>query len=147
MIKYTLNNYYNELSLFDKDVKKLVKKVSKILKIKDKLFFEISIVDKEQIRDINNKYRNKNLATDVISFSFNDNTEIKSNLIGEIFICYEKILDQANEYHHSIKREYLFLITHGLLHLLGYDHIKKEDEEKMFSLQDEILNKLKIKIG
>lgn len=147
MIKYSLNNNYSNLSQYDKDVKKLIKKTSKILGIKEKLFFEISLVDGISIKQINNKYRNKNYITDVISFSFNDNNEIKSNLIGEIFICYDKILEQSKQYNHSIKREYLFLIIHGLLHLLGYDHINKNDEEKMFCLQDKILDELKVKRG
>ena len=82
--------------------------------------------------------------TDVISFAFLDNNEIKNELIGEIFISYDKIHEQAKEYNHSIKREYLFLFLHGLLHLLGYDHISKEDEKIMFDIQDSILNELKI---
>lgn len=147
MIKFEINNTYNELVEYNKDIKRLIKEVSKTLSIKDKLFFEISVVNDEKIKEINKLYRNKNSTTDVISFSFNDNKDFKSNLIGEIYICYEKIIEQSIAYNHSIKREYLFLITHGLLHLLGYDHMEKKEEEKMFNLQEKILNKLNIKRG
>ena len=64
--------------------------------------------------------------------------------LGDIFICVEKVFEQANEYGHSPYRECAFLITHGILHLLGYDHMEKEDEVVMFGLQDEILNELEI---
>ena len=63
----------------------------------------------------------------------------KMVVLGEIYISYQKAEDQAKEYGHSIEREMKFLFVHGLLHLLGYDHMKKEDEEIMFRLQDEIL--------
>ena len=65
--------------------------------------------------------------------------------LGSISICVEKAIEQANEYMHSFEREMSFLFIHGLLHLLGYDHIEKEDEEVMFKLQDEILNALDIR--
>ena len=64
--------------------------------------------------------------------------------IGDIIISYEKAQEQANEYGHSLNREMCFLFTHGVLHLFGYDHINKTDEDKMFSLQKKILNDLKI---
>ena len=60
--------------------------------------------------------------------------------LGEIYICLGRAKDQANEYGHSLKRELCFLLTHGFLHLNGYDHMTEEDEKVMFSLQDEILN-------
>ena len=60
--------------------------------------------------------------------------------LGEIYISLEKAIEQAKEYNHSLKRELTFLFLHGLLHLLGYDHMKEEDEKIMFNLQDEILN-------
>ena len=59
--------------------------------------------------------------------------------LGDIYISVEKASEQAQEYGHSIKRELCFLFVHGLLHLLGYDHMNKEDEEVMFDLQEKIL--------
>ena len=66
-------------------------------------------------------------------------------VLGDIYISYDKVISQAKEYNHSIKREICFLAVHGLLHLLGYDHMKKEDEIKMFSLQKELLEDYGIK--
>ena len=68
----------------------------------------------------------------------------KTVFLGDIVLCYDKIIAQANEYNHSIKREFAFLVLHSLLHLLGYDHIKVSDEKKMFDKQKYILNELKI---
>ncbi len=60
-------------------------------------------------------------------------------MLGDIYISIDKAKSQAEEYGHSLKRELSFLTVHGFLHLLGYDHMEKEDEIKMFSLQNEIL--------
>lgn len=62
------------------------------------------------------------------------------NELGDIFINVQAIIDQASEYGHSMRREVCFLFTHGLLHLLGYDHMNENDEKEMFSLQDVILD-------
>jgi len=116
--------------------------------------FELSItfVTNRKIKKINREYRNIDRVTDVISFAFLDDEEsqiIYNNkfpiALGEIYISCDVAKRQAIEYGHSLKREYSFLFLHGLLHLLGYDHIEKEDEEVMFSLQDEILNNLEIR--
>ncbi|MEI3327068.1 MAG: rRNA maturation RNase YbeY, partial [Thomasclavelia sp.] len=93
-------------------------------------------------------YRNIDRATDVISFALEDSeqyyVEGMARNIGDIFISVDHALMQANEYGHSLKREMCFLFTHGLLHLLGFDHMEKEDEEKMIAMQKKILNALKI---
>ncbi|MBQ1496074.1 MAG: rRNA maturation RNase YbeY [Bacilli bacterium] len=104
--------------------------------------FSIIIVDNEKIHEINKEYRGIDRPTDVISFALEENEdyEVKERLLGDIFISIDKVYDQAKEYNHSVKRELFFLVTHGFLHLLGYDHMKKEDEEIMFPLQEKILN-------
>ena len=66
-------------------------------------------------------------------------------MLGDIYISYEKVKSQALEYNHSLVRELCFLAIHGLLHLLGYDHMKKEDEIRMFELQKELLDSYGIK--
>lgn len=108
------------------------------------VMFNIIIVDKEKIHEINKTYRNIDRPTDVISFALEDEEEmIKPDdirILGDIYICIEKVHEQANEYNHSFKRELTFLAVHGLLHLLGYDHMEKEDEKIMFSKQEEVLN-------
>ena len=104
--------------------------------------FNIIIVDKEKIQQINRDYRNKDAVTDVISFAFEEVDDVKYDnirFLGEIYICYDICLKNAKKYGNSFDREFCFLFIHGLLHLLGYDHQTKEQEEVMFKLQDEIL--------
>lgn len=114
----------------------------KKLKLKN-VYFEIIFIDNDEIHKLNREYRNIDRPTDVISFAFNDNGNLKGpvNMLGEIYVSIDKMKEQALEYNHSEKRELSFLCIHGLLHLLGYDHTKGEKEEKeMFDLQKEILN-------
>ena len=129
------------------------KKISKITqrKVGRKGNFEVSVtfVDLETIHEINKTYRKIDRPTDVISFAFLDNEEFVIKgvpiLLGDIYICKEIAIKQADEYGHSLRRELAFLFTHGLLHLFGYDHVNSEEEERvMFSLQDEILNEVNI---
>ncbi len=108
----------------------------------------IVFVDNETIQKINKEYRQIDKVTDVISFAFEDNSKIVYNdfrLLGDIYISIPQMIEQAILYKHSEKRELSFLTVHGLLHLLGYDHQNKDEEEIMFSLQELILNENNIK--
>lgn len=142
-MEYELTNLTNEkvnLQLLDK----VVCKVSKLLNINNS-FVSIVLTDNKHIHEINKTYRNIDRETDVISFAFMDNDEnIKSDItdLGEIYISLEKAHSQAEDYNHSFEREICFLLVHGLLHLLGYDHMNEKDEKEMFGLQDEILSSL-----
>ena len=106
--------------------------------------FNIIFVDSEKIRKLNKDYRNIDRETDVISFALEDgeaNIPFEfGRLLGDIYICVSKMKEQAKEYGHSEKREMGFLTVHGLLHLLGYDHMTKDEEKIMFEKQKEILN-------
>ncbi len=107
------------------------------------VMFNVIIVDNESIHKINKEYRNIDRETDVITFALEDNKQIELKdirVLGDIYISYDKVISQAKEYNHSIKREICFLAVHGLLHLLGYDHMNSLDERKMFDLQKELLN-------
>ncbi len=106
--------------------------------------FNVIFVDSDKIKELNKTYRNIDRETDVISFALEDgeaniNFEF-GRLLGDIYICVPKMKAQAKEYGHSIAREMGFLTIHGLLHLLGYDHMTKEEEKIMFAKQEEILN-------
>ena len=127
------------------DFKKYFLSIMKDLQVEDALV-NIIIVDNEEIKKINKEYRNIDNVTDVISFALED-VEFKTpfRILGDIYISYEKVKEQALKYEHSEKRELYFLATHGLLHLLGYDHMNKEDEKVMFTLQRELLDKYDIK--
>lgn len=115
---------------------------------------EISIllVDNEEIQKLNKIHRNIDRPTDVLSFpmfEYDENGEIDISecdfgengeiLLGDIVISLEKAMQQSKEYGHSFEREVGFLTAHSLLHLLGYDHMEKDEELEMFSLQEEIL--------
>lgn len=133
--------------LKEKDFLFLMEKAFSYLKVKQDYSLSLDIVGEEEITSINRDYRGIDRPTDVISFAFNDDKSelglIKGDaprLLGEILICDEKAFSQAKEYGHSPEREFSFLFVHGLLHLLGYDHMKKEDEEVMFPLQEKILS-------
>lgn len=110
--------------------------------------FSVIFVDDEEIHRINKEYRHVDRVTDVISFAFEDNEEkIYNNIriLGDIYICIPQMKRQATSYGHSEKRELSFLCVHGLLHLLGYDHMNESDEKIMFGLQELILNEKNIK--
>ena len=110
--------------------------------------FSIIFVGDEEIHQINKEYRGIDRVTDVISFAFEDNNKMVYNsfrLLGDIYISIPQMKRQAIEYGHSEKRELSFLTVHGLLHLLGYDHMTKSDEEIMFALQEMILDDQDIK--
>ena len=107
----------------------------------------VIIIDNEKIHEINLKYRGIDRPTDVISFALEDdktfvNTSFR--VLGDIYISIDKVYEQASNYNHSVRREISFLTVHGILHLLGYDHMKKEDELVMFSKQEKILEELGI---
>lgn len=109
--------------------------------------FSVIIVDNEKIHEINKTYRGIDRPTDVISFALEEDEdyEVKERLLGDIYISIDKVYEQAKSYGHSVKRELFFLVTHGFLHLLGYDHMEKKDEEVMFPLQEKILNEYGVK--
>jgi len=141
MNDYSITNeygYHKDYSFLDDVIKRTLKHE----KVKN-ANFSIVFVDNEKIQYLNKNYRNIDRVTDVISFAFEDNAKVVYNnvrFLGEIYICIPRMIEQANEYGHSETRELAFLTVHGLLHLLGYDHIEKVDEEKMMKLQEVILN-------
>ncbi|MBP3857612.1 MAG: rRNA maturation RNase YbeY [Ruminiclostridium sp.] len=111
--------------------------------------FEVSVTftDNAGIREINKEYRDIDRETDVLSFpmtgegeEFTVNPETDCYMLGDIVISLEKALAQAEEYGHSFRREVAFLTVHSMLHLLGYDHERSEEEEReMFGKQDIVL--------
>ena len=136
-------NFVNETKTDTKAMEKLINKIFKQFKHR-KDIFSIIFVDKEEIQRINKEYRNIDRVTDVISFAYNDDetdTAYAGDEIGDIFICLDRAAEQAVEYEHSLEREVGFLAVHGYLHLKGYDHMTKEEEKVMFTLQEKILEK------
>lgn len=133
----------DEIKILNDYIKYVVKKLEL-----DNCEFNIIFVDNKRIHEINKEYRNIDRETDVISFALEDEMDIEYQdfrLLGDIYISIDKAISQADEYGHSVLREVCFLATHGILHLLGYDHMNKEDEEKMFSLQNKLLDEYDIR--
>lgn len=149
MVFSSLNKFkiYN-LSKYDikneiKSIKRYVKKCLKEENVKNARF-SIILTTNEYIKELNTKYRNIEKETDVISFALEDEKKekffLKERVLGDIYISVDKAKSQSKEYGHSLNRELSFLAVHGLLHLLGYDHMEKEDEKIMFKKQELILD-------
>lgn len=142
------NSKFAECESYENFYLELMDVTFKKLSIKCDPIVSVSIVDNRYIHKINKKYRGIDRPTDVISFAFLDSENNYDKILflpgpvvlGDIYISLDKAKEQAEEYGHSLHRELSFLFVHGLLHLLGYDHMNKEDEEEMFKLQDEILS-------
>lgn len=147
MNSFEIINETNENITELEEIKKLVEYALNYQKIENSIF-NIIIVDEEKIQEINREYRNKDSVTDVISFALEDDEtfiETDMRILGDIYICLKRCKDQSVEYGHSFLRELSFLTIHGLLHLLGYDHMNEEDEKVMFKLQEMILSEYGIK--
>lgn len=147
MLNIVNKTNYNDLDKYYPLIKKYYKKTINILKLEDSYDLSLIIVGPKKIREINREYRKIDKPTDVISFAMIDSDDDlfydDAIQLGDIFINRNKVLSQSKEYNHSIKREFVFLFVHGLLHLLGYDHMNLKDEKIMFSIQNKIVGDLK----
>ena len=146
MLNIVNRTKYNDFKEYYPLLEEYYNKTLKVLKIEDNYVLSLIICGPILIRKINREYRNIDKETDVISFALLDNEETieyeDQIELGDIFINRNRVLRQAKEYGHSEKREFVFLFVHGLLHLLGYDHMTPEDEKKMFALQKKIVGDL-----
>ena len=128
------------------ELKELLVNVAKDESLEN-ILFNVIIIDNSRIREINREYRNIDRETDVISFALEDDKTFnleEIRVLGDIYISIDKTRSQAEEYGHSFKRELSFLAIHGFLHLLGYDHMEKDEEEVMFKKQEEVLSRYEI---
>ena len=140
-----VDNFENN---YEQDFIAIIEQALKTLGIEDDVEVSCVLVDDERIHEINREYRHIDRSTDVISFAMEDNDQFyvegMPRTLGDIFISVDHAKKQAEEYGHSLRREMCFLFTHGILHLLGYDHMTDEQEKEMFGLQDQILGALDI---
>jgi len=128
------------------ELEKVLEFACKHMKV-DNPLLNVVIVDNKKIQEINKEYRGKDAVTDVISFAFEEVNDVEYDnvrFLGEIYISYERCKEQAKDFGHSVKREFCYLAVHGLLHLLGYDHMVEEDKKVMRALEEEILNEYDI---
>lgn len=142
------NEVENFENNYEQDFAAIIEQALKTLGIEDDVEVSCVLVDDERIHEINREYRHIDRSTDVISFAMEDNDQFyvegMPRTLGDIFISVDHAKKQAEEYGHSLRREMCFLFTHGILHLLGYDHMTDEQEKEMFGLQDQILGALSI---
>ncbi|MGQ9009338.1 rRNA maturation RNase YbeY [Bacillus stercoris] len=131
-----------------KEVENLLQFAAKREGVQDQAEVSVTIVTNDDIQQINKEYRGKDTPTDVISFALEEEGEGEVEIVGaemppvlgDIIISADRTREQAEEYNHSFKRELGFLAVHGFLHLLGYDHMTKEEEEEMFTKQKDLLD-------
>lgn len=160
MIELFVENNQNNIEITEEIIETAKKACEETLRYEDCDFdaqISLTFVDNEEIRRLNQEFRQKDAATDVLSFpmlEFDENGDIldaeydvdgEEIVLGDIVISAERALSQAEEYGHSFLREVIFLVVHSMLHLLGYDHVGSEEEEMvMRKKQTEILNQLGI---
>lgn len=129
--------------LDEKAIGDFVKRVIKSEYIPDKpVYLSLYLTSNNVIKGINKEYRGKDSPTDVISFAYHDNDDSDVgpyDVLGDVIVSVERVLEQSSEYGHSFERELFYVLTHGVLHLLGYDHIENEDKIIMRKKEEEIL--------
>lgn len=148
---------YNEIekeSNEEEIINKVVQTVLEFENIKHDLNIYITLTNNEQIHKINKEYRDVDRPTDVLSFPMYEREEISKlrieksddieEILGDIIISIPKVKEQAEEYGHSYERELAYLTTHGMLHLLGYDHMIEEEKIIMREQEEKVLEKLNI---
>lgn len=136
----------------DEILETVVKTVLDMEGIKKNVNVYITLTDNANIQVINAEHRNIDKPTDVLSFPMFEREEIEGlkeedeqeDILGDIIVSLEKVKEQADEYGHSFKRELAYLVTHGMLHLLGYDHMIEEEKVVMRKREEEILGALEI---
>jgi len=134
-----LNNKQQKIELDINYWENFALQISQLLKLEEETEVSITFVENEEIRELNKTYRSIDKPTDVLSFPFDNSFNLPVKVLGDVVISTEKAVSQAEEYGHSLNREIAFLMVHGFLHLLGYDHETAEAEKEMFGLQKELL--------
>ena len=105
----------------------------------------VTFVDNDEIHTLNKQYRNKDSATDVLSFPMGENgvydidPKTGAQILGDVVISMEKAVEQAQRYGHSLQREVGYLTAHSVLHLLGYDHIDNMERVRMREKEEKVM--------
>ena len=145
-IEILIYNLSKEKIPSKKNLENLVRKVLKILKEKNKVSLSLIFIEADKSQQLNNYWRNKNSVASVLTFPLQDNLSKqlpdKEKILGDIFLCPEKIKKQAKEFQISVNSLYQKLIIHSLLHLYGYSHSQIKEARKMEKLENKILTLL-----
>lgn len=148
-------NAIDELPNEEELIRKVVSEVLEYEKVNIDFDVYITLTNNDEIHIINKEYREVDRPTDVLSFPMYEREEIQNfrengapndveKILGDIIVSIEKIKEQAIEYGHSFERELAYLVTHGMLHLLGYDHMEEDEKKIMREREEGILEVLKI---
>jgi len=147
MIEVLFDNRQDIMEITENSIKAIEKAVSAVLEAENAQGdFEVSVsfVTNEEIRELNRDYRNVDSETDVLSFPMDDDDFNGIIILGDIVLSTQRIIEQANEFGHSLEREMLYLTVHSMLHLLGYDHMSNDEKEEMRSREKEIMKELQL---
>jgi probable rRNA maturation factor len=108
----------------------------------------LSVVEPEEIKSINARFRDNDSVTDVLSFpQFDDLNDIENDeeiCLGDVVICDQVAHSQAEEYGHTYEREFVYLFVHSMLHLLGYDHMEEEEKAEMRKREEEVMSAVEL---
>ena len=157
MANIMINNLQDKIDVTEELKALVIKAVNSTLsveKVPEKVEVSIALVDDKYIQELNRQYRNVDAPTDVLSFAMRERAAGEDNidfceeeLLGDVVISLERATMQAAEYGHSFEREVGFLVVHGVLHLLGYDHESDEEKKLMRQKEEEILKSIDLSIG
>lgn len=146
-VKIYIDNRQDKVEI-DQDIYERVEDAIRetLLFEKESSDYEISVcfVNNKEIKALNKEYRNIDEETDVLSFPLEEDFIVPIPLLGDIIISAEKALDQSKEYNHSLTREIVYLTLHSTLHLLGYDHMDKDEKSIMRDKEKEVIKRLKL---
>ena len=148
-------NGVEENAEYEKIINLVIDKCFSVEKLeKLNLYISITLTTPEEIRKINNEFRNIDKETDVLSFPMFEKNELDEMVqagkneipetIGDVIVSIERVQEQAKEYGHGFERELAYMVVHGFYHLMGYDHIVEEDKVVMRAKEENVLNKLNI---
>lgn len=147
MIEVLFDNRQDVMEVTADNMAAIEKAIEKVLETEDchgNYEVSVSFVTNDEIRALNRDYRNVDSETDVLSFPMDDEEFNNTIILGDIVLSTQRIIEQANDFNHSLEREMLYLTVHSTLHLLGYDHMDSEEKEEMRSKEKEVMKKLQI---
>lgn len=151
-ILWEIEDYESDIdSIFQKTLSDIIVYAMETEHLTGDYEVSLSVVSAEQIRELNANFRQIDSVTDVLSFPMYEREELdeieeKKEYedyevnIGDIVLCYDRAVEQAQEYGHSLKREVCYLVTHSIFHLLGYDHMEEEEKQLMRTKEEQVLS-------
>ena len=148
-MKYVEIEYRGVEDKQDELINRVIKKCFEVEKLQDtKLYVSVILTTPQEIRKINQEFRNIDRETDVLSFPMFEKDEMREikeeEALGDIVISVERVKQQAEEYGHSFQRELAYMLVHGFYHLMGEDHIEESDKIQMRQKEENVLSQLNI---